>query len=57
MAQKHVDTLGQFAQSKNEKLVFMPLAASGVIGALGGMTDMLKNLNVKKDDEDRKHLP
>lgn len=34
----------------------MPLEASGVIGALGGMTDMLKNLNVKKDD-DPKHLP
>lgn len=57
VAQKYVETLGQFAQSKNEKLVFMPLEASGVIGALGGMTDMLKNLNVKKDDEDRKHLP
>ena len=57
VAQKYVDTLGQFAQSNNEKLVFMPLEASGVIGALGGMTDMLKNLNDKKDGEDRKHLP
>lgn len=57
VAQKYVDTLGQFAQSNNEKLVFMPLEASGVIGALGGMTDMLKNLNNKKDGEDRKHLP
>jgi len=56
IAQKYVETLGKFAESKNEKLVFMPLEASGVIGALGGMTDMLKNLNVKKDD-DPKHLP
>lgn len=57
VAQKYVDTLGKFAQSNNEKLVFMPLEASGVIGALGGMTDMLKNLNNSKDGEDRKHLP
>lgn len=56
IAQQYVETLGKFADSKNEKLVFMPLEASGVIGALGGMTDMLKNLNVKKDSND-KHLP
>ncbi len=57
VAQKYVETLGKFAQSNNEKLVFMPLEASGVIAALGGMTDMLKNLNNSKDGEDRKHLP
>ncbi|MCF6215695.1 MAG: SPFH/Band 7/PHB domain protein [Emcibacter sp.] len=45
VAQKYVETLGQFANSPNEKLVFMPLEASGVIGALGGMTDMLKNIS------------
>ncbi len=45
IAQKYVETLGQFASSSNEKLVFMPLEASGVIGALGGMTDMLKNIS------------
>lgn len=56
VAQKYVDALGKFANSRNEKLVFMPLEASGVIGALGGMTDMLKNLNVKKDT-DTKHVP
>ena len=56
VAQKYVETLGKFANSKNEKLVFMPLEASGVIGALGGMTDMLKNLNIKGDDK-TKHIP
>jgi len=45
VAQKYVETLGLFAKSPNEKLVFMPLEASGVIGALGGMTDMLKNIS------------
>lgn len=57
VAQKYVETLGKFAQSKNEKLIFMPLEASGVLGALGGMTEMLKNLSSSKDGEDRKHLP
>lgn len=57
VAQKYVDMLGKFANSRNEKLVFMPLEASGVIGALGGMTDMLKNLNVKKDSDATKHTP
>lgn len=56
VAQKYVETLGKFAESRNEKLVFMPLEASGVLGALGGMTDMLKNLNVKSDEK-TKHLP
>ncbi len=56
VAQKYVEALGKFANSRNEKLVFMPLEASGVLGALGGMTDMLKNLNIKKD-EDTKHVP
>ncbi|MBL4894798.1 MAG: SPFH/Band 7/PHB domain protein [Emcibacter sp.] len=45
IAQKYVETLGKFANSPNEKLVFMPLEASGVIGASGGMTDMLKNIS------------
>ncbi len=45
VAQKYVETLAQFANSPNEKLVFMPLEASGVIGSLGGMTDMLKNIS------------
>lgn len=48
IAQKYVETLGKFAASPNEKLVFMPLEASGVIGALGGMTDMLKNIGGDK---------
>ncbi|MFC7048580.1 SPFH domain-containing protein [Emcibacter nanhaiensis] len=44
VAQKYVETLSDFARSPNEKLVFMPLEASGVIGALGGMTEMLSGL-------------
>ena len=39
---KYVEALQQIAAADNQKLVFMPLEASGVIGALGGITEMLK---------------
>lgn len=57
IAQKYVETLGKFAASPNEKLVFMPLEASGVIGALGGMTDMLKNIGGDKPKKKPTSVP
>ena len=42
IAQKYVETLGAFANSPNEKLVLMPLEASGVIGAIGGIAELAK---------------
>lgn len=45
IAQKYVETLGKFAESNNEKLVFMPLEASSVIGAIGGIGELVKNIN------------
>ena len=44
VAQKYVDALKDFAASPNEKLVFMPLEASSVIGAIGGISDLLGNI-------------
>ena len=43
VATKYVDTLGKFAMSPNQKIVFMPLEASNVIGALGGIAELAKN--------------
>lgn len=40
VAQKYVEALKEFANSPNGKLVFMPLEASGVIGALGSMKEL-----------------
>ncbi len=45
VAQKYIESLSQFANSPNEKLVFMPLEASSVIGAIGGINELVKNLN------------
>jgi len=42
VATKYVDALQSIAMSPNEKLVLMPLEASNVIGALGGITELAK---------------
>lgn len=44
VAQKYVEMMGQFANSPNEKLVFMPLEASSVIGSIGGISELLQDL-------------
>ncbi len=47
VALKYVESLEKVASADNSKLVFMPLEASGVIGALGGMTELLNSVKVK----------
>ena len=42
VAQKYVEALKFIATSPNQKLVFMPLEASGVIGAIGGIAELAK---------------
>ena len=43
VATKYIDSLQKIASAPNQKLVMMPLEASGVIGALGGITELLKD--------------
>ncbi len=47
VAQKYVDALGQFANSPNQKILFMPLEASSVIGAVGGISEIAKQAFAK----------
>ena len=42
VATKYVEALQNIASAPNEKLVFMPLDASGVIGAIGGISELAK---------------
>lgn len=42
VAQKYVDALGQIASADNSKVVLMPLEASSVIGAIGGIGELIK---------------
>jgi len=48
IAQKYTEALKEMALSPNQKTVFMPLEASSVIGALGGIAELAKNAGVAK---------
>ena len=48
IAQKYVDTLGQFAQSTNQKLIFMPLDSTSVMGSIGGIAELVNDAIGKK---------
>jgi regulator of protease activity HflC (stomatin/prohibitin superfamily) len=42
VAQKYVDALTAFAHSPNQKTFLMPVEAAGIIGALGGITEIAR---------------
>ncbi len=48
VAQKYIEALNHIASAENSKLIFMPLDASGVIGALGGISELAKEALTKK---------
>lgn len=43
VALKYVEALGQFAQSPNQKVIFMPLDSSSVMGSIGGITELVQD--------------
>ena len=47
VATKYVESLQAIATSPNEKLVFMPLEASSVIGSLGGISELAREAFAK----------
>lgn len=47
IAQDYIKALGKIASSTNSKTIMMPLEASSVIGSVGGISELLKGLNVK----------
>ena len=49
VAQKYIESLKEVASANNSKLIFMPLEASSVIGALGGIGELAKQALAKKD--------
>jgi regulator of protease activity HflC (stomatin/prohibitin superfamily) len=50
VAQKYVETLGQFAESPNQKILFLPLEASNVIGAIGGISEIAREAFAKSEN-------
>lgn len=47
VATKYIEALKDIATSPNQKLVFMPLEAASVIGAIGGIADLAKAANAQ----------
>ncbi|MDG9729344.1 SPFH/Band 7/PHB domain protein [Ignatzschineria sp. RMDPL8A] len=43
VAQKYIEAFGNIAESKNDKIIMMPMEASGMVGSLAGMAELLKN--------------
>ena len=52
VATRYVDAIKEIATSPNQKLVFMPLEASSVIGALGGVGELAKAAFAKEGARD-----
>jgi regulator of protease activity HflC (stomatin/prohibitin superfamily) len=48
VAQKYIESLKEIASAGNSKIIFMPLEAGNVIGALGGITELTKEAMAKK---------
>ena len=48
VAQKYIESLKEVASANNSKLIFMPLEASSVIGALGGIGELAKEALARK---------
>ena len=44
VAQKYIDALSTIGAAENSKVVMMPLEASGVIGSVAGINDLLKEM-------------
>ena len=51
VAQKYVEALGKFADSSQQKTIFMPLDTSSVIGSIGSISELWKDTNRKEDKE------
>ncbi len=49
VAQKYVQALGKFANSPNQKILFMPMEASSVIGSIGGIAELAKEAMSKNN--------
>ena len=48
MAQEYVKALGKFADSDQQKTFFLPVEASGILGALGGVTELFQSQNKER---------
>jgi len=57
IAQKYVEAFKALATSPNQKLVLMPMEASGVIGSIAGVAELAKHAFAKQDDKPARAVP
>jgi len=50
VAQKYVEALKDFATSPNQKVMFLPVEASALLGSLGGIAEIAKEAMTKQGD-------
>ncbi len=43
VAQKYTEALKEFARSPNQKMIFMPMESTGIMGSIGGITELVKD--------------
>ena len=51
VAQKYIEALKEIGAANNGKLIFMPLEASSIIGAIGGITELAKEAMQNRDNK------
>jgi len=51
VAQKYIEALGQIASSRNQKIIMLPLEATSVIGAIGGIAEIARETFRDRDDD------
>ena len=55
VASKYIEALKALAEAPNQKTLLMPMEATGVIGALAGITDLVRS--AQSESSARKNLP
>ncbi len=46
VALKYLETLGEFAKSDNQKVMMLPMEATGILGSLAGVKELLQHVDV-----------
>ncbi|RAP36080.1 paraslipin [Legionella quinlivanii] len=49
IAEKYVDALKSIGNAQNSKMVLLPVEATGIIGALGGISELMNNVKTKSN--------
>ncbi|MBF0427138.1 MAG: SPFH/Band 7/PHB domain protein [Magnetococcales bacterium] len=57
VAQKYVEALGQIGSASNQKVLFLPLEASGILGALGGVAELTRQAFVRPERSNARPSP